>query len=315
LETKNVEKALQRAIFVAGGEDSAILNSVEVFTEDEFGNYKSREILINAKDCSPFPALPKGTTSGTGAMFYNLTIVCLGNTGDDLSRPCYKFNADGSWETDFVWTEEPVTGVSSVVFNNWNGYDNAWWFLPNLEGSVVWAGQPPRTVPNDIERPNGANYPCVAMISEHEAFVHSRLVDWIFNILSNKWTPLPKSSERRNGPACGFLETQNGTRYIVLAGGYKSSTTEILNLESNEWVVGPDIGEDVFGGRMVSIPAWHGMSDNLLLVGGYDTKPLSAIKRLNLDTNSWDSAGNLLTPRFNSVTFSVPLQDLPTICT
>ena len=65
---------------------------------------------------------------------------------------------------------------------------------------------------------------------------------------------------------------------------------------------------------MVSIPVWHGMSDNLLLVGGYDTKPLSAIRRLNLDTNSWDSAGNLANPRFNSVTFSVPLKDFPPIC-
>ena len=69
METKNVQKALQKAIFVAGGEDSNILNSVEVLTKDEFGNYISREILMSTKDCGPVPALPKATTSITCQMF------------------------------------------------------------------------------------------------------------------------------------------------------------------------------------------------------------------------------------------------------
>ena len=103
-----------------------------------------------------------------------------------------------------------------------------------------------------------------------------------------------------SGPACGLL-----------AGGYRISTTEILNLESKTWTIGPDIGTDLYGGSMVSVSD----GEELLLIGGYSNKALTQILRLNSSMVSWEPAGSLKDARFNAVATAVPQSNLPILIT
>ena len=149
----------------------------------------------------------------------------------------------------------------------------------------------------------------MAKINDHEAFVSAKPkfvpadtnLAWIFNIQSNTWTPLPNTLEKRSGPSCGYFQTDSG-RFVVLAGGLFSSTTEIFNLDTETWTRGPDIGTELFGGSMVSVDG-----DELLLVGGYNGAALADIRRMDSSLSSWDIVGQLSTPRFNAVTMAAPI--------
>jgi len=291
------------AVIVAGGEsDSAPLDSVEILTEDDSGNYETRQVYIKDIGCTGACELPVASAYVTGALFNNLPHVCNGITGQ-----CFKFELDGSWEKEFNWVPSKSAAaypVFSVVF------DDDMMFLPSEKGSAVWAGQPPSLIDIDIERPSQADLICVAKISDSEAFVFARpKFSWIFNIQHNNWTSLKDSSATGAGPACGFLETSGG-KYVVLAGGRGTSKTEILDLNTNKWEQGPDIGVDLFGASMVSIEN----NKKLLLVGGNSTSASSEIRTMDKNMDSWTTVGNLRTSRFSSVAYAVPIQNLPTLC-
>ena len=278
------------------------LSSVELLVEDESVNYVEH---VGMKE------FPLASHAMTGAIFNNQPHVCDGKTGK-----CFRLDSDGpncSWKNDFNWSNSTVEGMTSVVFDDWGGYQNVWWLLPDGKGSSLWAGTPPTSIPNNITRPQQANYPCVAKISNHEVFMYYQpKYAMIYNIESNTWTELPHTIESRSGGACGFLRNSSGGGNIVLAGGHQSSTSEILKIGNDTWspawAPGPDIGVDLYGARMVPVAN----NEKLLLVGGYSTKPLPEIRSMDMSMKNWTTVGNLTTPRFYFAAFSVPL---PTLCT
>ena len=197
-------------MFVVTGVDSKINSSVEILTEDEFGQYTP---------CSAVSDFPVATSSATGAVFNALPHVCVGHKEGDPSKECIKFTTDGSWENDFNLTKPLKQWGSSVIFGDWGGAETAWWIVggdPDGKETEVWGGNPPTEISNGvIKLPKIINQPCMMNISEHEAFVTAipkfegteTNLAWIFNIQSNTWTSLPNTLERRTGPACGFLKT------------------------------------------------------------------------------------------------------------
>jgi hypothetical protein len=135
---------------------------------------------------------------------------------------------------------------------------------------------------------------------------------WTYKLSSNTWTRVTDTLEQRDGPACGYIKNTAG-RFVVLAGGRKSSTTEIFDLSTNTWTTGPNLGEDIQKGRMVSV----NNGEEVLLIGGYNGKKgnaLTAIRRMGSSMNSWKTVGNLGTARFDHVAFVVSTGNLPPLC-
>ena len=303
-------------MFVATGVAGAdIISSVEILTEDENGNYTSKQIDIGG--CSAVPDLPIATTLATGALFNGLPHLCIGHKEGDPSSKCFGFKTDASWENDFSLMKPLEYGGSSVAFGDWKGVETPWWIV-GLIGTEVWGGEPPEEISNgEINLPTEINRPCMTKISDHEAFVTAipstesatSNFAWIFNIQFNNWTRIQNTMEKRTHPSCGFLNITSG-RFVVLAAGYGSSTTEILNLDTLMWTMGPSTGVDLYGGSMVSVKE----DSELILIGGYSTTSLSQILRMNSSMNSWETVGHLNTARYDAVAIAVPLANLPPLC-
>ena len=288
------------------------MSSVEILKKDKFGNYISKTV----DGCSSFAAFPVLTSSATGVLFNDLINICVGYTLGDANSQCFEFHTDGSWKKAFNLQNPLKYWGTSVTFGERKL--KYWWILggePDGKSTEVWAGNPASHLMNfTIKLPSIVNQPCVVKISEREAFVSaipkfestSSNFAWIYNFYENEWTRLPNSLNMHSGPACGLLKNST-SKYIVLAGGYRMSTTEILNLESKTWTTGPDIGTDLYGGSMVSVSD----GEELLLIGGYSNKALTQILRINSSMVSWETAGSLNDARFNSVATAVPQSSLP----
>ena len=269
-------------MFVATGQpsDSEMSSSIEILTEESSGAYKTKN--INVGSCSAVPDFPLATTLAIGALFNDLPHVCVGYKTGEPSTKCFGFKADGSWENDFNLTRPLEYGGSSAAFGDWKGVKTPWWVFgaePNGKGTEVYGGNPPAEISKGkMKLPTIINQPCMTKIGDHEVFVTSipqnstlakTNLAWIFNIESNTWKPLPNTKEKRYGAACGFLKTGSSGRFVVLAGGDMSSTTEILNLDAlRRWTTGPSIGVDLYGESMVSVRD----GQELLLVGGYSSR-------------------------------------------
>merc|ERR1719449_363561 len=138
------------------------------------------------------------------------------------------------------------------------------------------------------------NLPCMVKISNKEGFLlaipkfetATTNFAWILDGENSTWTRLPDALEKRSGPACGLLQDSTG-RFIVVAGGYKSSTSEILNLDTLEWSEGPQLPNDVYGGSMVSVMD----GQELVLIGGFESTATGQILRMNSSMKSWEPAG------------------------
>eukprot|EP00091_Calanus_sinicus_P023840 TRINITY_DN8274_c0_g1_i1.p1 TRINITY_DN8274_c0_g1~~TRINITY_DN8274_c0_g1_i1.p1 ORF type:complete len:610 (-),score=95.70 TRINITY_DN8274_c0_g1_i1:144-1973(-) len=295
-----------KALLVVTGVDknSETFSSLEILTRDKEGNYLSK-----TQEGCYVENFPVDTSSTTGALIEGVPHVCVGYKEGEPSNQCYGLKSNGSWNPAFKLDSALSSWGSSVLFAS-----TLWWLVggdPDGTSTEVYYGA---SNAFKIELPAIINQPCMVKINDEEAFLSaipkfesaSSNFAWIYNINKNPWTRLPNSLEKRSGPACGFLQNSNG-RYIVLAGGYKSSTSEILNLETNEWSMGPDIGMDLYGGSMVSVMD----GQELILIGGYSTEAMDTILRMDSSMSSWKPAGSLNKPRFNTVAMTVPIENLP----
>lgn len=284
--------------------NSETFGSIEILTRDKEGNYVSK-----TQEGCYVDNFPVDTSSATGALIEGVSHVCVGYKEGEASNQCYGLTTNGSWNPAFQLDSPLSSWGSSVLFDK-----TFWWLVggdPDGTSTEVYSGAPNAY---EIELPAIINQPCMVKISDEDAFLSaipkfesaSSNFAWLYNIIENRWTRLPNSLEKRSGPSCGFLRTSSGS-YIVLAGGYKSSTSEILNLDTKEWSIGPDIGKDLYGGSMVSVMD----GQELILIGGYSSGAMSQVIRINSSMSSWEPAGSLNKTRFNTVAMTVPIENLP----
>merc|ERR1719206_1054655 len=300
------ERADRAAFIVAGGQGSTgALTSVEFLVENDSGGYSSRKLYLSPGGCDEIPVLSESSDSATGGMYNGKQSVCLS------SGKCFTLDPDtASWTYEFDWSSSAVDGdlASGIAFYNniW-----AWLFLPSVPSPENSKLYPPSHSTN-FNLPEGLNLPCVAMISDDEAFVSSSTKKtWRFQFASKTWKELPETPRSRIGAACGLLKTSSGGSFIVLAGGNGETTTDIFDLSTNKWRPGPIIGHAAFGARIIPVEN----NKKLILVGGLNgLEPVSTIKRIDENMDRWTDVGNLETARYAAAAFSVPLRSLPAIC-
>lgn len=302
------------ALFVATGETRlGAIPSVEILVEDDSGNYIGKQ--VDNSGCTNVPDFPMDTSSAVGAIFNGMPTVCVGKPG----KECFGFGTDGSWTNTFSLAMLLEPYGSSVSFKDRESVNNHW-MITSGDKTEVWGKDPPEEMSNGgIQHPfDKLNKPCIAMLDDDLAFVTGTLKDDItktltgyFNVRTYSFAPVQAPNEVRIGPACGFL--QHGSfQLFVLAGGYKSSTTEIYIRQTGRWTRGPRIGFDLYGASMV--PA---NGNKLLLVGGYNVEYETFSKKIlkwSFGLESWTECGEMTNARSNAVALSIPFENLPQLC-
>jgi len=98
--------------------------------------------------------------------------------------------------------------------------------------------------------------------------------NWLVNIDTEEWHRLPSIRYPRMGPGCGLVQTLDGAKGIVVAGGLPGhsdqnaptqTTSDIFLLESEEWIPGPGLPQEyAYGGHV------NPTSSTIVLAGGMD---------------------------------------------
>jgi len=109
-------------------------------------------------------------------------------------------------------------------------------------------------------------------------FFNSHDSTYFYNAQINKWTPGPPLIKPRSGSSCAILEWKNPKhnkfeKVVVVAGGDKNSTVELLDLNDddtnkNDWIFGPSVPYSDKESTMI------GYNNSVILIGGYDGQHL-----------------------------------------
>ena len=115
-----------------------------------------------------------------------------------------------------------------------------------------------------LDLPENFHYIGVVRINKTHIFILPNKVGeaWIFNQKDETFQKLPDMLEHRMDGMVGFTKKNE----IVVAGGTDSKTSEIFNLDTMKWRMGPDfpVITDLYGARAVQY------QDSFLIVSGYD---------------------------------------------
>lgn len=93
---------------------------------------------------------------------------------------------------------------------------------------------------------------------------------WMFNINTLKFVTLPGIPRTRNMPMGGLVTYVDGSKEVVIAGGWDKTISDIFNLQTQTWRGGPSLpkSEELWGANAVQY------QDSFLLIGG-DTQGLT----------------------------------------
>ena len=59
--------------------------------------------------------------------------------------------------------------------------------------------------------------------------------NFLYDFLEDKWTELAPMQETHHKHGCGLAIREDGTKEVVVAGGYRKGSVEIFNLDSQSW--------------------------------------------------------------------------------
>ena len=122
---------------------------------------------------------------------------------------------------------------------------------------------------------------------------------WMFNQDDNTFHRLPDMMEARWTAVAGLINE----REIVVAGGYLSKTSEILDLDKNEWREGPDlpVATEIYAPRSVQF------EDSFVIVGGTGNNNGKGILKFNARNYTWEVLPHhFQKARYDGAAFLVP---------
>jgi len=233
--------------------------------------------------CDNLPEYPVGLQGGTGQLFNKSTpIICGGYSRTDLCD-CYALQ-NQSWTkisslnecrrypasalVSLERKEEVLTIIGgkggSAVLQSVESFDGTDWEQEKLS-----------------ELPNGVWEHCLVKInsttlllvggSETTGGLNAPVSATHFDDLNeNQWIPGPALNVARAGAGCGILnwmnpQTNQIEKIVVAAGGYKSSTTELLYVDrigDYSWNMGPSFP------TANGFPSMVEFQNSVILIGG-----------------------------------------------
>ena len=151
-----------------------------------------------------------------------------------------------------------------------------------------------------VDFPELAEWPEAVRINSSHIFIKTNINRraWIFNQNDNSFQQLPDMSLDRNRASLGMVNGHD----IVVAGGISTTSTEIFDLNINQWRQGPDLPDVVVGNFRFCCARNVQYQDSFLIVGGTGSSGglIDTIMTLNPQTYEWDILPQRMT---NATTF------------
>lgn len=225
-----------------------------------------------------YPALPLGSA---GAYFEEKVFVCGGFLATSV---CYSYNQHGrSWTLAPSMTEGRQY-FTATIFN-----DQLWLTGGYKSGQELASTELFNSNSNEFDSfvnlPVGRAYHNVISIENNKAMLLGGRFSYqdthIYD--GTSWQNGPTLLRARGESQAGLVTFENGTKIIVAAGGLDEQTTEIFNIDANEWQAGPDLPYLIKRGASVQF------ENTFLIVGGKDTNSdeLDTIWKFDMDTENW----------------------------
>ena len=171
---------------------------------------------------------------------------------------------------------------------------------------------------------------CMVSISSSEAMIiggqtgdPDHLIDvlntYFYNFDTQKWTSGPVLNVKRVYSGCTVMTTLNNEKKIIVTGGFVDSnhpsmtSTEILDLNGDRWVYGPELPKPHHTHDMVSL------ADKVYVIAGggrrsYENDYYNTIYEMDSTLKSWRLLKQrLIEPRYWPVAALIP--DSATTCT
>ena len=105
-----------------------------------------------------------------------------------------------------------------------------------------------------------------------------------FSSLDESWKIQPDFQNPRRDPIAGLITYGNQTQAIVVAGGFKETTSEIFSLASLKWQSGPNLPNDLHLCPVVQY------QNTFLAIGGKISSNATYINKIlkyDVDSDSW----------------------------
>ena len=237
-------------------------------------------------------------------------IVCGG--GFPAVNTCYSYDPDqGTWSEDFVATMTTGRRAPAATLLNgklWiaggDGTEDASSELFDAENKTF-------TPYVNLERESRQNV--VALNSSTFMFLAGGFFrgaheTYIFDSDVQEWHKGPSMNHKHQIGHTGLVTFKDsGRKAVIMAGGFEQDTTEILYLDENNWISGPNLPVNRYSGTSVQ---W---GDTFIIVGGStltqrgNANNLKDILKFNVVNGTWTELDQKLqTGRRDMAAFLVP---------
>ena len=175
---------------------------------------------------------------------------------------------------------------------------------------------------DDFLWPEAISGQCIESLNDSHLFIAGgestggQLLDTIYflNVHSSVWNSLDKRlTNERRGHICGKI-LNNGKEFIIIAGGNKIDTTELLDLNTMQFINGPNLPFEMDWAASIKI------GSSLIIVGGehigFCSKPgicsaSNDLFMLDIENNIWKSYGMYLNlPRSKHIVLKIDNENI-----
>ena len=219
-----------------------------------------------------------------GTYIAGSAITCGGSSPTDKNQNCYEYNPD-----DNEWVN--FTNMTAGRYDSGTAFlnDTTWWVTggggstQRLTTELYDVGS--RSFSRYVDLPVSRwLHDIVVMDIDRIMLLGSETPTrdtYIFNKTSEEWTAGPQTSREHDDAFAGKVTYPNGTSAIIIAGGTGDDISDILNLDTEQWTLGPNLPYATDEGCTAE------KGDTLLLIGGSGSN-LDSILSYDLENNAWE---------------------------
>ena len=235
------------------------------------GGYKSfhRSHVIDISGqkrvCQPIADFPLDFSS-TGDFINGSAFVCGGANPLTLRKQCYSYNP-----TTNKWVKKATMNsrrwcAAGLMYNQTH-----WWITGDRSSdkSTELYDMNSNKFTKHVDLPaSRGGHVLVRVNNTHIMLVgHNKLTNqaWMFNQITEDFTELPNSLEKRIFTQAGLVTFENGTKLVIVAGSYDGKTAEAFDLHQEKWTSAiPDLPVSFQLNEASSLP----FGDSFIMVGG-----------------------------------------------
>merc|ERR1711860_30805 len=303
LKMKIVISLLFVLLLTAGNGTQLTKYMLENFGTVEFGDLENENAV-----CQVISDFPNDGYGGFGTFINDKAFICGGYDPALFLNRCYTWNAEtNQWDEEASMNEKRAYSGAIMLS------DEQWWVVGGYNGSSrvdsteVYDATTKQFTPS-IDLPQAMAYHNIFHINDtHIGLLGptDTLSVYIFNRATETWSVLATLPAYRNYKCiAGIVEYPDGTRGIMVSGGYGDPTSIFLNLETLVWMDKAPLPYDIYSVSTLpygnSILAFGGESVDLVF------SYLDTIYYYNPEVDEWQLFSHIYKSTPLSTVFYVP---------